>query len=408
MPKLLQINITANWGSHGKIAEGIGLTAMKHGWESYIAYGRWKNPSMSHLYHIGCDLDEIIHGISSRLFDNQGLMSHIATKKLIKYIQKIKPDIIQLHNIHGYYLNYPILFHYLKASGIPVVWTLHDCWAFTGHCAHYMYKGCDRWKLHCHNCPLKSNYPKTLLFDHSYSNFENKKIIFNSLPNLTLVPVCKWLDEEVAQSFLKDNKRQVIYNGIDTNIFTIKHQNEKIRNKFNIPLHNKVILGVASNWYRKGLGDFFKLRTMLNENFSIVIVGVDNKELRVLPKNIIGIKRTENVNDLTSLYSTANVFFNPTWEDNFPTTNLEALACGTPVITYDTGGSGEAIDKNTGYNIKKGDIKEACRLILKICSIDKIHFSYKCQEKAITCFNRDNRFEEYFNLYSKVLLNKMK
>lgn len=403
MPKLLQINITANWGSHGKIAEGIGLAAMKHGWESYIAYGRWMNPSKSHLYHIGSKLDEIIHGISSRIFDNQGLMSHISTYKLIKFIQEIKPDIIQLHNIHGYYLNYPILFRYLKASGLPVVWTLHDCWAFTGHCAHYMYKNCEKWKDQCYDCPLKSNYPKSILFDRSYSNFLEKRELFNSLQNLTLVPVCRWLDEEVALSFLKDNKRQVIYNGIDTDIFTIKHHDDYIRKKYNIPLHNKVILGVASNWYRKGLKDFYKLRTMLNEDFSIVIVGVNDKELRSLPKNIIGIKRTDNVNDLTDLYSTANVFFNPTWEDNFPTTNLEALACGTPVITYDTGGSGEALDKNTGYNIKKGDLKEACSLILKICSCDKTLFSSKCRERATTNFNRDNRFEEYFNLYNKIL-----
>lgn len=403
MPKLLQINITANWGSHGKIAEGIGLTVMKHGWESYIAYGRWKNPSKSQLYHIGCHLDEIVHGISSRVFDNQGLMSHIATFKLIKYIKKIKPDVIQLHNIHGYYLNYPILFHYLKVSGIPVVWTLHDCWSFTGHCAHYMYKGCDRWQANCHDCPLKSNYPKSILFDHSHSNFNKKRKLFNSLQNLTLVPVCRWLNEEVALSFLKNNTRQIIYNGIDINVFTIKHHDKEIRSKYNIPFDNKVILGVASNWYRKGLKDFFKLRTILKEEFSLVIVGINDKELRNLPKNVIGIKRTENINDLTDLYSTANVYFNPTWEDNFPTTNLEALACGTPVVTYDTGGSGEAIDKNTGYSIKKGNIKEAYKLILKICSIGKENYSSKCHERAIAYFNRDQRFEEYFKLYNKIL-----
>lgn len=410
MPKLLQINITANWGSHGKIAEGIGLVAMKHGWESYIAYGRWMNPSHSHLYHIGCTLDEMVHGVSSRLFDNQGLMSHFPTKRLIQYIKEIQPDIIQLHNIHGYYLNYPLLFRFLKESAIPVVWTLHDCWAFTGHCAHYMYKGCERWKTHCHDCPLKASYPKTILLDRSYSNFEKKKRFFTALPNLTIVPVCKWLEGEVAQSFLKDINRKVIYNGIDTNLFTIKHNDKDIRRKYSIPLNNKIVLGVASNWYRKGLGDFIKLRSMLNEGFSIVLVGLNDKELKSLPKNIIGIKRTENIDDLTDLYSTANVFFNPTWEDNFPTTNLEALACGTPVVTYDTGGSGEAIDNNTGCIVAKGDIKEACKDIIYSCSneFNSLFSNYQaiCRDRVITNFKREDRFEEYFKLYNDLLSSK--
>lgn len=406
MPKLLQINITANWGSHGKIAEGIGLVAMRRHWESYIAYGRWKNPSQSQLYHIGCPADEMIHGVSSRLFDNQGLMSHIATQRLVRYIKAIQPDIIHLHNIHGYYLNYPILFRCLKRTGVPVVWTLHDCWTFTGHCAHYMFAGCERWKTHCQNCPLKSNYPKTLLLDRSYSNFEKKKKFFTSLPNLTLVPVCKWLDGEIAQSFLKNIKRTVIYNGIDTNIFTIKHNNENIRRKYNIPSNNKIVLGVASNWYRKGLGDFIKLRSMLTEDFSIVLVGLNEKELNSLPQNIIGIKRTENVDDLTDLYSTANVFFNATWEDNFPTTNLEALACGTPVITYDTGGSKEAIDNNTGYVVGKGELDLVSKLIRHICSNEKNLFSSACRKRVIDHFKREDRFEEYFSLYEKILSEK--
>lgn len=406
MPKLLQINITANWGSHGKIAEGIGLVAMKHGWESYIAFGRWMNPSQSHLYHIGCPTDEMIHGISSRLFDNHGLMSHFATKRLVQYIKNVQPDIIHLHNIHGYYLNYPILFRYLKESRIPVVWTLHDCWTFTGHCAHYMFKGCELWKTHCHDCPLKSNYPKSILFDCSYSNFEKKKRYFTSLPNLTLVPVCKWLEGEVAKSFLKNINRKVIYNGIDINIFTIKHNGEGIRRKYNIPVNNKVVLDVASNWYRKGLGDFIKLRSMLDKNFSIVLVGLNDKELKTLPQDIIGIRRTENIDDLTNLYSTANVFFNPTWEDNFPTTNLEALACGTPVVTYDTGGSGESIDTNTGYTVEKGDLESSCKRIYQICSTGKDSFSSLCRRRVTALFKREDRFEEYIDLYNKILSEK--
>lgn len=402
MPKLLQINITANWGSHGKIAEGIGLVAMKHGWESYIAYGRWMNPSQSHLYHIGCNFDEMAHGVTSRLLDNQGLMSHIATLRLIHYIKKIKPDIIHLHNIHGYYLNYPILFHFLKDYGAPVVWTLHDCWPFTGHCAHYMYANCEKWKNHCGHCPLKHNYPKSLWLDHSYSNFEKKKYIFNSLPNLTLVTVSQWLDREVGQSFLKNIRRKCIYNGIDIQTFTIR-ESQSIREKYSIPKSRKVILGIASNWYRKGLEDFVRLRFILDDTYCIVVVGVNKEERKRLPHGIIGIRRTENVDDLVRLYSTADVYFNPTWEDNFPTTNIEALACGTPVITYDTGGSNEAIDEETGYVIKKGDLLSAKEKIIHICNTGKTLFSQQCRKRAVRCFNRQQRFNEYYKLYENIL-----
>ena len=189
--KLLQINITANWGSHGKIAEGIGNVVMSHGWESHVAYGRWANPSNSQLYHIGSMMDERIHGVGSRLFDNHGLMSKRATIRFLNYVKQLNPDIIHLHNIHGYYLNYPELFSFLSLANKPVVWTLHDCWSYTGHCAHYMYVQCDRWKTHCELCPQKRSYPASLLLDRSYRNYDMKKQAFLSVPNLTLVPVSK-------------------------------------------------------------------------------------------------------------------------------------------------------------------------------------------------------------------------
>ena len=217
--KILQINITANWGSHGKIAEGIGKIVLNHGWESYIAYGRWMNPSQSTLYHIGSKWDEARHGLISRFFDNHGLNSKNATRKLIQYIQSIQPDIIHLHNIHGYYLNYQLLFEFLKQYNAPVVWTLHDCWAFTGHCAHYMFINCEKWKLHCEKCPNLRTYPKSWLCDRSYQNFEDKRKAFTSLDNITLIPVSTWLQDQLKQSFLKEQNIITIHNGIDTQIF---------------------------------------------------------------------------------------------------------------------------------------------------------------------------------------------
>ncbi|MGP1525232.1 MAG: glycosyltransferase [Prevotella multiformis] len=401
--KLLQINITANWGSHGKIAEGIGKIVLDHGWESYIAYGRWMNPSQSTLYHIGSKWDEARHGIISRLFDNHGLNSKNATRKLIQYIQSIQPDIIHLHNIHGYYLNYPILFEFLSQYNAPVVWTLHDCWTFTGHCAHYMFIGCEKWKQHCEYCPNLKAYPKSLLFDRSYQNFEDKRGDFTSLKNLTLVPVSNWLQEQIEQSFLKEQNIITIHNGIDVQLFKPASNNKEILEKYKINANKHIVLGIASNWYHKGLEDFIKLRNILNNQYEIVLVGLNKKEQKQIPRDIIGIPRTQNIKELVTLYSTADVYFNPTWEDNFPTTNLEAMACGTPIITYRTGGSPEAIGQHTGFVVNQGHIQQAAEIIKRISLEGKEKYANACRNHIETYFNMDTQYMKYFELYNQLL-----
>lgn len=401
--KLLQINITANWGSHGKIAEGIGNVVMSHGWESHVAYGRWANPSSSQLYHIGSMMDERIHGVGSRLFDNHGLMSKRATIQLLNYVEQLNPDIIHLHNIHGYYLNYRELFSFLSQANKPVVWTLHDCWPYTGHCAHYMYVQCDRWKTHCEFCPQKRSYPASLLLDCSYRNYDMKKQAFLSVPNLTLVPVSKWLEGDLRQSFLKDCRIQQIYNGIDINVFKPQTDTKAIMGKYNIPSGKCVLLGVASNWWRKGFEDFLQLRRLLDDRYVIVLVGLDEKRMKSLPKGVIGIRRTENVTDLCGLYSLADAFLNLTLEDNMPTTNLEALACGTPVITYRTGGSIEAIDEFTGYIANQGDIEFVCELVESVFSREKDVFKRICRQRVIDNFSSSVQYEKYYMLYNRLL-----
>lgn len=402
MTKLLQINITANWGSHGKIAEGIGLLAIQEGWESHIAYGRWMNPSASQLYHIGSRWDEAVHGLGTRILDNHGLMSKGATRKLIRYISQIRPDIIHLHNIHGYYLNYPILFRFLKESGIPVIWTLHDCWSYTGHCAHYMFAGCRKWEEHCHHCAWKSTYPRSIMANQSYKNFEQKRLSFLSLDNLTLVPVSKWLENDLKCSFFKDNSIVQLYNGIDCQMFKpTKHS--IIKQRYHIPQENKIVIGVASNWYRKGLPDFLKLRTILSDDYSIILVGLNKKDIKNLPKNIIGLQRTQNQEELVELYSAANVYFNPTWEDNFPTTNLEAMACGIPVVTYQTGGSPESIDSETGFVVDQGNVDAASKRISEICANGRERYRKTCRERIITLFEHKTRFADYMTLYKNIL-----
>lgn len=403
-PRLLQINITANWGSHGKIAEGIGRVAMNNGWESFIAYGRYANSSSSQLFHIGSMMDEYIHGIGSRLLDNHGLMSSSATKKLITFIKELRPNIIHLHNIHGYYINYELLFQYLSTVDIPVVWTLHDCWTFTGHCAHYMFVHCEKWKTECHHCPQLSTYPKSWWVDASRRNFRKKRELFQSPSKLTLVPVSKWLETQIKQSFFFNQSIHQIYNGIDINVFKPVADSAVIKHKFGIDPNKKIILGVASSWYRKGLDDFFKLRTMLGNDYDILLVGVPkNKKNEIAGAGMIPIDRTQNVHELVAMYTCADVFFNPTWEDTLSLTNLEAMACGTPVVAYDTGGVGETITPNTGFVINCGNVEHAMNAIVSITNGKSGILPEKCIENVRKKFCQNDRFTEYLKLYEQLL-----
>lgn len=404
MKKLLQINTVVNSGSTGRIAEEIGLMVMGNGWESTIAYGRNPRPSKSNLIKIGTKTEIYAHVAKTRVFDAHGLGSVKGTKKLIDEIKVIEPDIIHLHNIHGYYLNIKILFEFLSKTQIPVVWTLHDCWSYTGHCIHYTYVDCQKWQtdIGCHSCPQKKTYPASFVFDRSKKNFELKRNLFTSLSNLTLVPASNWLKNELKKSFLKNQKIRMIHNGIDLKQFSPK-ESEKIKSKYTI--NNKfIILGVANPWSdKKGLGDFVKLSKLLKKDQQIVLVGLTNKQIRALPENIIGIERTESIKEMASLYSLAGVFANPTWEDNYPTTNLEAIACGTPVITYKTGGSPESIGENTGFVIPQGDIQALKKKIDLIQSRGKAYYGRSCREFAIESFDKKDRFEEYFALYEELL-----
>lgn len=402
MKTLLQINSVVNSGSTGRIAEEIGRTAIANGWQSYIAYGRNERPSKSKLIKIGNKWDVRMHGLQTRIFDNHGLASKNATKKFISTIERINPDIIHLHNLHGYYINYEILFSFLKSSNIPVIWTLHDCWPFTGHCAYFDFVGCNKWKSICYQCPLKKSYPTSYIFDRSKKNFSLKKELFISVKKITLVPVSNWLAILLKQSFLKDISIQVINNGINTSIFK-PDLVPSIKKKFN--LEDKfIIIGVASVWgQRKGFQDFIKLAQELDSSYQIILVGVDSPQLKLLPKNIIGIRKTESVTELAEVYSAGDVFVNPTYEDNFPTTNLESLACGTPVITYKTGGSPEAIDSTTGIVVEKGDFNGLVSAIREIKKNGKDYYYSACVKRAKELYNKEDRYQEYIDLYNKML-----
>jgi len=401
--KLLQINTTVNSGSHGRIAEDIGLIALGAGHKSYIAASYVNALSHSEVIKIGNTFDRQFHGFKTRFFDRHGFGSTFSTKLLVKKIERIKPDIIHLHNIHGYYLNVKVLFEYLKKENVPVVWTFHDCWPFTGHCSYFDRVNCLKWQTECHHCPNKNVYPASWLLDNSRKNFRQKKELFTGLRKMMLVAPCRWMEGNLRNSFLAVYEIRVIYNGIDINIFR-PVDSEAVRKKYD--LNNKYVLGIASIWTkRKGLQDFFKLRRLLDKDIDIVLAGLNRRQCKSLPYGIKGIMRTENTDELAALYSGAEVFVNPTYVDNFPTVNLEALACGTPVITYNTGGSPEAIDEKTGRVVEKGNIEKLAEEINSILIYGKQNYTANCRKRAVDNFDKNSLFQKYISLYNDLLSN---
>ena len=401
---LLQINSCVNCGSTGRIAHEIGQTVIDNGGESWIAYGRSMRKSTSHLIRIGDSIDVYSHALLTRLFDRNGCGSKRATIKFVQEIAQINPDIVHLHNIHGYYLNYKILFDYLSTSKVQVVWTLHDCWPFTGHCAYFSLAGCDRWKTGCHDCPQAYEYPASWFRDNSRQNYQLKKSLFLGLrERLTLVPVSNWLSDLLGSSFLADIPRQVIHNGIDLSAFNVQNT-ESIRQKYDLG-DKMIILGVASPWsYRKGLADFIKLRAELSEeSYVIVLVGLTHNQIRSLPAGILSISRTQSVQELAAFYSAADVFVNPTYEDNYPTVNLEAMACGTPVVTYRTGGSPEAVTPETGIVVEQGDLIGLANAIRIIANRGKSVYGQACRIHAERYFDKQQCFMDYIYLYNNIL-----
>ena len=348
--RVLFINSVCGIRSTGRICTDIAEVLSRQGHECKIAYGREYVPEMYKdiAVRIGTDFDTKIHGLQTRILDNTGFASKNATKKFIKWVMEYNPDIIHLHNLHGYYINIKVLFDYLAMAGKPVVWTLHDCWSFTGHCTHFDYVNCEKWKTHCYACPQKKQYPASFFYDGSTSNFMRKKGAFLGLKHLTIITPSYWLAGLVKQSFLKNYPIEVIHNGI--NLFVFKPTPSDFREKHCLQ-RKYLLLGVAGVWEeRKGLNFFLDLAPLLQEDEHIVLVGLTEKIIAelMLPGNITAIPKTNKISELAEIYTASDVFINPTLEDNYPTTNLEAIACGTPVIAFDTGGNKEIVNEKNG------------------------------------------------------------
>ncbi|MBP1950564.1 glycosyltransferase [Virgibacillus litoralis] len=400
--KLLQINTVCGTGSTGRIATDIEAILKEKGHESYIAYGRGLPTNSDTPIRIGNKIDNYTHVAKTRLLDMHGFGSKKSTQKFIAKVKELNPDVIHLHNIHGYFINIEILFDYLKEANKPVVWTLHDCWPFTGHCAYFDFVGCECWKVEgSHRCSQKNSYPASLLINNSRNNYERKRKAFTGVENLTIVTPSKWLANLVKKSFLRDYPVKVINNGVNLEVFKPTENNfrekKNIKNKF-------IILGVASIWEERKGFEYFKLISQrLCKDEIIVIVGLTEKQRNNLPSNIIGITRTNNIEELVEIYSSADVFVNPTLEDNFPTTNIESLACGTPIVTFNTGGSVECVYSDCGFVVEKGNIEELIDKIKIVKEKRKSSYSEQCKKRSRALYDKNDRYFDYLKTYEGIL-----
>ena len=395
MKTIVEIN-SVNHGSTGTIMRNIALAGEKKGFTIYTSCQRAKSTQGEkyhrHLY-IGNRIDRNIHLCLGRMTGKYGLYSSFITRKFLIELDKIHPDIIHIHNLHKGYINFEILFDYIKQNNIPVVWTLHDCWSFTGQCPHFERVGCRKWVTGCGQCPSYKEYPSNI--DCTKFMYEKKRESFLGVKDLTIVTPSIWLSKLVRKSFLKDYPVRVINNGIDLSIF--KPRKSDIRKQYGIE-DKIIVLGVASIWnVRKGLDVFIRLSKELDDKYQIILIGLKQEQIDRLPSNVIGIERINDTHQLAEFYSAADVFFNPTVEDNFPTVNIEALACGTPVITFPTGGSAECIVEGCGMIVTEENVKDFIENI-SVCSFDRD----RCAQVGLS-YSASDKYAEYVQLYEEIV-----
>lgn len=392
--KVLIINSFFSVGGPPHVVKGICDALEENGDEYILAASREQALSGMNIYRIGDKAHVYRAAIQSRLLDNEGFSSRNATRELVAFIDEYQPDIIHLHNLHGYYINIEILFEYLKRKRTPTVWTLHDCWPLTGHCCHFSYVNCNKWmEKGCYQCPQKNEYPKSILLDNSKTNYIKKKKAFQGVESLIIVTVSKWLESIVKKSILKEYPVKVIYNGINNHVF----YRRKERSRQVINCDKEIILGVAQNWgKKKGLYDFVELSKIISDNYIIVLVGVRDSEMPEKRDNIIAINRTDNPNELAEWYSSSSVFVNLSYEETFGLVTAEALACGTPVIVYDATATGEIVENGiNGYTVTAGNIIEVW---------DKIQSIHRIKKDNCRCnYTESNMQMQYLELYRSIV-----
>lgn len=401
--KVLLINSVCGIGSTGRIVSDLWQTLKLYGHEAKVVYGCGVGMKVDEqdIFSISSKSGYYVHNILSKITDKAGFYSKYSTYKLISFMKKYQPDIVHLHNIHGYYINIKILFTYLKQSNIKVIWTLHDCWPMTGHCAHFSYVGCERWKTQCLHCPAKNRYPRTYFWDNSKRNYEVKKALFTSIQNMFIVTPSNWLAGIVKESFLKKYPVEIIPNGIDLETFRPLESN--FREQYSLT-NKKIVLAVANVWGRqKGMYDIFKMAPLLNSEYQIVMVGLSDEQMSLVPDSIIPIKRTKDIEELVKIYSAADVFINPSYEETMGMVTAEALACGTPAIVYNKTAVPEVIDDSCGFIVNAGDIEDMVNKICNMPCFDKETVRQKAKK-----FEKISQYAKYYNLYKTVFSFNMK
>lgn len=392
--RILQINAVP-YGSTGRIMFQLADAVEQDGGEALCTAGfTWKKCSRPDFFITSNIFEKSFHTWMARFTGRIGCFSRRATRNLLRTIDSFQPDVIHMHNLHCWFVNLPMLFGYLKGKKIPVVWTFHDCWPITGHCPHFIGIGCEKWKQGCFACPLHRAYPQSYV-DASKTMYRLKKKWFTGVENLTIVTPSHWLGDLVKESFLKDYPVDVIPNGIDLRVF--RPWENDVKTRYGIE-DKHLLLGVSYAWdSKKGLDVFLELQKRLGDNYRIMLVGTDEQTDKQLPPGIISVHRTDSQQELAELYSAADVFVNPTREDNLPTVNMEALACGIPVITFRTGGSPEVADETCGAVVPCDDISALETQIRRVCT-QRLFSAQACVKRA-EAFDQKLPIQRYLSLY---------
>ncbi len=390
-------------GSHGRIMADVRRAAEAAGMGVAIAYGRGGAPEDTACRRIDFKADVLTHVALTRLLDRHARGSRRATRAVVDWLRAFGPDLLHLHNLHGYYLHAETFFDFVRQSGMPIVWTLHDCWAFTGHCSHYSRVRCDRWQAGCHDCPMKREYPASLLLDASRGNWRWKRAAFSGLPNLTMVSPAKWLADDLGRSFLQDAPREVIPNGVDLSLFQPSGAVDETRAHYGVKPGQRLLLAVAAPFdARKGYKDALQVAETLGDAARLVLVGLTEKQTRDLPANVTGLLRTDGLEALVALYGAADCLINPTYEDTYPTVNMEAMACGTPVAAYDTGGCAEQLVPSVGAVVPAGDARGLADAAMALAGRTE-SLRQVCREHAERNFDRRRAVEQYLALYRRLM-----
>lgn len=393
--RVAHINVEWNTGGPGTIAHDICEVSLKNGIECLAAYGRGEADLEYESFKIDTKVEVALHAGVSRILSNEGEGSFWATKRLIKRLDIFKPDIIHLHTLLGHYLNHKLLFDYIRKNDIQTVWTIHDCSPFTGHCINFDRVKCEKWKKQCEECPLSKDYPYSLVFDTSKKVYNKRKALYGDLKNLHLVVPSNWMERIVKESFLKNLDISVINNGINLSNFC--RVNTDNRERYNLD-GKIVLLAVAFNWTEmKGWKLLNELAELLDEQFALVVIG--NKDESNMNDKIISIPATDKKEELIKWYSSADIFINPTLGDNFPTVNIEALSCGLPVVTCNTGGSPEIAGNEMGKIVYSNTAEEFCDKIIMCVkegyNPEDCHLYAKKYDKNIC-------YKKYIELYKEL------